>query len=54
MAIGSFRNRGQRSFSASGEDEEPAQDYDYSEAYFEVRPRDRLTGLGDSVAEVAA
>ncbi len=32
--------------SASGEDEDSTQDYYYSEAYFEVRPRDRLTGHG--------
>ncbi len=42
------------SFSASGEDEDSAQDYYYSEAYFEVPPRDRLTGLRDGIAEVAA
>jgi hypothetical protein len=42
------------SFSASGEDEDSAQDNYNSETYFEVRPRDRLTGLGDGIAEVAA
>jgi hypothetical protein len=42
------------SFSAPGEDEDSAQDNYYSETYFEVRPRDRLTGLRDGIAEVVA